>query len=74
MAAKFTRATYARPMCSLTSSRNPEIDALVGAVIKLGRDAGVPTPHIEAVYALVRLLARTVKEEKVYIRAERVAA
>jgi len=58
----------------IEAGRDPEIDALVGAVIELGRDAGVPTPHIEAVYALVRLLARTVKEEKVYIRAERVAA
>jgi len=58
----------------IEAGRDPEIDALVGAVIELGKDAGVPTPHIEAVYALVRLLARTVKNEKVYIRAERVPA
>jgi 2-dehydropantoate 2-reductase len=51
------------------SGRDPEIDALVGAVIELGRIAAVPTPHIEAVYALVKLLGRTMKEEKVYIRA-----
>jgi 2-dehydropantoate 2-reductase len=51
------------------SGRDPEIDALVGAVIELGRLTGTPTPHIEAVYALVKLLGRTMQEEKVYIRA-----
>lgn len=53
--------------------RDPEIDALVGAVIELGRDVEIPTPHIEAVYALTKLLARTVREERVYIRAQPVA-
>jgi 2-dehydropantoate 2-reductase len=41
----------------------PEIDALVGSVIELGRLTGTPTPHINAVYALVKLLARTMDEE-----------
>ncbi|MBE0619512.1 MAG: 2-dehydropantoate 2-reductase [Burkholderiales bacterium] len=49
--------------------RDPEIDALVGSVIEVGRIVGEPTPSIEAVYALVKLLARTMREEKVYIRA-----
>lgn len=49
--------------------RDPEIDALVGSVIEVGRIVGEPTPHIEAVYALVKLLARTMREEKVYVRA-----
>lgn len=30
---------------------------------------GTPTPHIEAVFARVKLLGRTMQEEKVYIRA-----
>ena len=51
------------------SGRDPEIDALVGAVIELGRLTGAPTPHIEAVFALVKLLGRTIQQEKVYIRA-----
>jgi 2-dehydropantoate 2-reductase len=51
------------------AGRDPEIDALVGAVIELGRLTGTPTPHIEAVFALVKLLGRTMQEEKVYIRA-----
>ncbi len=58
----------------IEAGRDPEIDALVGAVIELGRDVGVPTPHIEAVYALVKLLSRTLREDKVFIRAQPVAA
>ena len=53
----------------IEAGRDPEIDALVGSVIEVGRIVGEPTPHIEAVYALVKLLARTMREEKVYIRA-----
>ena len=39
------------------AGRWPEIDALVGSVAELGRMTGTPTPHIDAVYALARLLA-----------------
>ena len=53
----------------IEAGREPEIDALVGAVIELGRLTGVPTPHIDAVHALVKLLAHTMATEKVYIRA-----
>jgi 2-dehydropantoate 2-reductase len=40
------------------AGRPMEIEALVGAVVELGRLTGTPTPHIDAVYALVSLLAR----------------
>ena len=53
----------------IEAGRDPEIDALVGAVIELGNTVGVPAPHIEAVYAMVKLLGRTMREEKVYVRA-----
>jgi 2-dehydropantoate 2-reductase len=39
--------------------REPEIDALVGSVVELARLTGTPTPRIDAVYALVKLLAST---------------
>ena len=52
------------------AGRDPEIDALVGAVIELGVLTGVPTPHVDAVYALVKLLGRTMQEERVSIRAQ----
>ncbi|WP_151447190.1 2-dehydropantoate 2-reductase [Lacisediminimonas profundi] len=43
------------------AGRGPEIDALVGSVIELGRLTGTPTPHIDTVYALVKLLAQTMQ-------------
>jgi 2-dehydropantoate 2-reductase len=39
-----------------------EIEALVGAVVELGRLTNSPTPHIDAVYACASLLSRTVSE------------
>ena len=50
------------------AGRDPEIDALVGAVIELGNTVGVPVPHISAVYAMVKLLGRTMKDENLYIK------
>jgi 2-dehydropantoate 2-reductase len=40
------------------AGRPMEIEALVGAVVELGRLTDTPTPHIDAVYALVSLLAK----------------
>jgi 2-dehydropantoate 2-reductase len=51
------------------AGRDPEIDALVGAVIELGRLTLTPTPHIGAVYALVKLLSKTITDEQVCVRA-----
>ena len=42
----------------LERGRPMEIDALVGAVSELGRRAGVATPAIDTVLALIRLRAR----------------
>jgi len=47
----------------IEAGRPPEIDALVGSVVELGRLTGTPTPHIDTVYALVKLLAHTMKQE-----------
>ncbi len=41
-----------------------ELDALVGAVVELGRMTDIPTPHIDAVYACARLLAETLTRRK----------
>ncbi|MBI5257298.1 MAG: 2-dehydropantoate 2-reductase [Burkholderiales bacterium] len=40
-----------------------ELEALVGAVLELGRITDTPTPHIEAVYAVTALLARTLQAQ-----------
>ena len=39
------------------SGKPIEIDALVGAVVELGRLTNTPTPHVDAVYACTKLLA-----------------
>jgi 2-dehydropantoate 2-reductase len=41
------------------AGRALEHEALVGAVAELGRMVSVPTPHVDAVLACVRLLAKT---------------
>ncbi|MBP1468539.1 2-dehydropantoate 2-reductase [Candidatus Chloroploca sp. M-50] len=44
----------------IEAGRRTEIDALVGAVTELGRLTGTPTPHLDAVYANVKLLEQIV--------------
>ena len=46
------------------AGRPMEIEALVGAVVELGRLTQTPTPHIDTVYALVRLLGKRLAEAK----------
>ena len=44
--------------------RTLEIDALLGSVVELARLTKTPTPHIDTVYALTKLLAKTLEEER----------
>jgi len=44
------------------AGRPLELEALIGAVVELGRLTQTPTPHIDAVYALVSLLAKQLGE------------
>jgi 2-dehydropantoate 2-reductase len=55
------------------AGRALEVEALVGAVIELGRLTGTPCPHIDSVYACVKLLDRTMATEGARIVAEKVA-
>ena len=41
-----------------------EIEALIGAVVELGRLTGTPTPCIDSVYACVSLLAKTLADQR----------
>lgn len=45
----------------IESGRPTEVDALVGAVAELGRLTQTPTPHIDAVYASMKLLEATLR-------------
>jgi 2-dehydropantoate 2-reductase len=44
----------------IEAGRPTEADALVGAVAELGRLTGIPTPHIDAIYASVKLLEQQI--------------
>src|SRR5256886_3670747 len=44
----------------IEAGRVPELEALVGSVVELGRLTGTHTPHIDTVYGLTHLLARTI--------------
>lgn len=57
----------------IEAGRAVEIDALVGSVVELGRLTGTPTPHIDTVYSLVKLLANTMHEEAGHVRMRKVA-
>lgn len=56
------------------AGRAPEIDALVGAVVELARLTETPTPHIDTVYSLVKLLARTMEEQRGRVRLHEMAS
>jgi 2-dehydropantoate 2-reductase len=46
------------------AARTLEVEALLGSVVELARLTGTPTPHIDTVYALTKLLAKTLDEDK----------
>ena len=48
----------------LEAGRELEIDALLGAVVELARLTHTATPHLDAVHALTKLLARSVAEAR----------
>jgi 2-dehydropantoate 2-reductase len=46
------------------AARTLEIDALLGSVVELARLTDTATPHIDTVYALTKLLAKSLHEDK----------
>ena len=52
------------------AGRAPEIDALVGAVVELARLTDTRTPHIDTVYALVKLLGKSMDEQRGQVRLQ----
>jgi 2-dehydropantoate 2-reductase len=44
------------------AGRDLEIDALLGAVVELARLTETPTPHLDTVYSLTKLLAKSLHE------------
>ncbi len=52
------------------SGKAMEIDALIGAIAELGELTGTSTPSIDAVYALIKLLDKTVQEEGLFVKGQ----
>ena len=50
------------------AGRALEIEALLGAVVELGRLTQTPTPHIDAIYACCKLLDKTMTDREVAFR------
>jgi 2-dehydropantoate 2-reductase len=50
------------------AGRELEIDALLGSVVELARLTDTPTPHIDSLFALVKLLARTMQDQQAHLR------
>ena len=48
----------------IEAGRPIEADALLGSVIELGRIVNLATPHLDAVYAIVKLLSETLAAQK----------
>jgi len=46
------------------AARTLEIDALLGSVLEMARLTDTPAPHLDAVYALTKLLSRSLDEGK----------
>jgi 2-dehydropantoate 2-reductase len=46
------------------AARTLEIDALLGSVVELARLTDTPTPHIDTVFALTKLLAKTLDDAR----------
>ena len=54
------------------AGRSLEVEALVGAVIELGRLTETPCPHIDAVHACVKLLDQTMAKEGAKVAVEKI--
>jgi 2-dehydropantoate 2-reductase len=48
----------------IETGRPTEVDAIVGAVAELGRLTNIPTPHIDGIYASVKLLEKTLDHSR----------
>ncbi len=55
------------------AGRALEIEALVGAVVELGKLTQTPTPHIDAIYACTKLLDKVMREQRAGIGLKNVA-
>ena len=53
------------------AARPLETDALLGSVIELGAMTDTPTPHLNAVYALTKLLEKSLAQARAFLSRQR---
>jgi 2-dehydropantoate 2-reductase len=56
------------------AGRPLELDALMGSVLELARLVEVPTPHMDTVYAVTSLLARTLIDKGARLKLDALSA
>jgi 2-dehydropantoate 2-reductase len=55
------------------AGRSLELDAIIGAVVELGRLTGIATPSIDAIHALVTLLDQTMRADHGAVQLKKIA-
>jgi 2-dehydropantoate 2-reductase len=55
------------------AGRELELEAIMGAVVELARLTGIATPRIDAIYALAKLLDKTMREDQGAVQLRRIA-
>jgi 2-dehydropantoate 2-reductase len=55
------------------AGRGLELEAIMGAVVELARLTGIATPGIDVIYALAKLLDKTMREDQGAVRLRRIA-
>jgi len=55
------------------AGRELELEAIMGAVVELARLTAIATPGIDAIYALAKLLDKTMREDQGAVRLRRIA-
>ncbi len=55
------------------AGRGLELEAIMGAVVELARLTGIATPGIDTIYALVKLLDKTMREDHGAVRLRHIA-
>lgn len=58
----------------IEADRAPVADALGGSVVELARRVELPTPHIDTVYALMKLLAQGMEQERGAVRMQAIGS
>ena len=55
------------------AGRGLELEAIMGAVVELAHLTGIATPGIDVIYALAKLLDKTMREDRGAVRLQRIA-